>query len=298
MTVSPRFVAGCALLTYVGAYRYYARHLSTRVFELDGSRRTPAHDLRDDIDYVPTNRYLVFGHHYASITGLSPMLGPAIAVIWGWLPATLWVVLGAIFVGAVHDFGALALSLRARGLSIGKITESLIGSRGKTLFHIIIFFLIALAMGVFVHIIATLFSPAFYPESILPSGLLVGIALAAGLVVHRRAWGPGPLTLVGLLAVGLIVWAGVEFPIVGLSVSQWKWLLLGYALLASVLPVWLLLQPRDYINSLLLYVGVGAMYLGFFLTNPSFVAPAINTTPDGAPRDVSVHVHRDRVRRS
>ncbi len=211
------------------------------------------------------------------------MLGPAIAVIWGWLPATLWVVLGAIFVGAVHDFGALALSLRARGLSIGKITESLIGSRGKTLFHIIIFFLIALAMGVFVHIIATLFSPAFYPESILPSGLLVGIALAAGLVVHRRAWGPGPLTLVGLLAVGLIVWAGVEFPIVGLSVSQWKWLLLGYALLASVLPVWLLLQPRDYINSLLLYVGVGAMYLGFFLTNPSFVAPAINTTPDGAP---------------
>ena len=283
MTVSPLFVAGCALLTYVGAYRYYARHLSTRVFELDGSRRTPAHDLRDDIDYVPTNRYLVFGHHYASITGLSPMLGPAIAVIWGWLPATLWVVLGAIFVGAVHDFGALALSLRARGLSIGKITESLIGSRGKTLFHIIIFFLIALAMGVFVHIIATLFSPAFYPESILPSGLLVGIALAAGLVVHRRAWGPGPLTLVGLLAVGLIVWAGVEFPIVGLSVSQWKWLLLGYALLASVLPVWLLLQPRDYINSLLLYVGVGAMYLGFFLTNPSFVAPAINTTPDGAP---------------
>ena len=283
MTVSPLFVAAGAMLAYVVAYRYYARHLATRLFQLDGVRPTPAHALQDDVDYVPTHRFLVFGHHYASITGLSPMLGPAIAVIWGWLPATLWVVVGAIFVGAVHDFGALAVSLRAQGMSIGKVTESLVGARAKTLFHVVIFFLIALAMGVFVHIIATLFSPAFYPESVLPSGVLVGIALAAGVVVRRRGWGPGQLALVGLVVLGLIVWAGVRYPIVGLSVSQWKWLLLGYAWLASVLPVWLLLQPRDYINSLLLYVGVAAMYLGFFLSNPSFVAPALDVAPEGAP---------------
>ena len=283
MTVSPVMVTVAALLTYTVAYRYYARHLAVRLFELDGSRPTPAHTQRDEVDYVPTNRFLVFGHHYASITGLSPMLGPAIAVIWGWLPATVWVVFGAVFVGAVHDFGALAVSLRARGVSIGKVTESLVGTRGKTLFHLVIFFLIALAMGVFVHIIATLFSPTFYPESVLPSGVLIGIALVAGLTARRRSWGPGRLAGLGLVALAVIVWAGVRHPIVGPSVATWKWLLLSYAWLASVLPVWLLLQPRDYINSLLLYAGVGAMYLGFFLTNPSFVAPAFDAAPAGAP---------------
>ena len=283
VSVSPLVVVVCAFVAYGVAYRVYARHLATRLFELDGSRPTPAHTLCDDIDYVPANRYVLFGHHYASITGLSPMLGPAIAVIWGWLPATLWVVFGAIFVGAVHYFGALAVSIRARGMSIGKITEHLIGSRGKTLFHIIIFFLIALAMGVFVHIVATLFSPEFYPESILPTAVLVALAMALGVATHRHGWGLGALTVVGLVAMILLVGAGIHFPIVGPSLAQWKWLLLGYAFVASVVPVWLLLQPRDYINSLLLYVGVGAMYLGFFVTDPSFVAPAIDTSPEGAP---------------
>ncbi len=281
--LSPLVVVVCAVIAYGVAYRVYARYLATRLFGLDGSRPTPAHTLCDDIDYVPTNRYVLFGHHYASITGLSPMLGPAIAVIWGWLPATLWVVFGAIFVGAVHDFGALAVSIRARGMSIGKITERLVGSRGKTLFHIIIFFLIALAMGVFIHIVATLFSPEFYPESILPTVMLVFVAMGMGVATHRHGWGLLPLTVVGLAALLLLVGTGIRYPIVGPSLTQWKWLLLGYAFAASVVPVWLLLQPRDYINSLLLYAGVGAMYLGFFLTNPSFVAPALDTSPEGAP---------------
>jgi carbon starvation protein len=281
--MSPLAVALLALTAYAVAYRFYARYLATRLFELDEKRPTPAHRLRDDIDYIPTNRYVLFGHQFASITGLSPMLGPAIAVIWGWLPATLWVVCGGIFIGAVQDFGALAISLRARGLSIGKITENLVGVRAKTLFHIIIFFLIALAMGVFVHIIATLFSPHFYPESVLPSTLLVGIAIAVGIGMYRRNWGLVPLTLAGFMAMIVLIGVGARYPVVGPSLAEWKWLLLWYAFLASVLPVWLLLQPRDYINSLLLYVGVGAMYLGFLLTNPSFVAPAIDLHPDGAP---------------
>jgi len=281
--MSPLVVVCVAFVAYFAAYRFYARHLATRLFELDASRQTPAHRLRDDIDYVPSNRYVLFGHHYASITGLSPMLGPAIAVIWGWLPATLWVVLGAIFVGAVHDFGALAVSIRAQGLSIGKITENLVGVRAKTLFHAIIFFLIALAMGVFVHIVATLFSPDFYPESVIPSGLLIVLATFMGIAVHRRGWGMGRLTAAGFMTIAALVWMGLRYPIIGPTLAQWKWLLLGYAFAASVLPVWLLLQPRDYINSLLLYVGVGAMYVGFFVSNPSFAAPAIDLAPEGAP---------------
>ena len=281
--MSPLVVATLALTALAIGYRFYSRHLATRLFGLDANRATPAHTLRDDVDYVPTNRFILFGHQYASITGLSPMLGPAIAVIWGWLPATLWIVVGAIFVGAVQDFGAMVVSLRARGLSIGALTEDLVGRRGKTLFHIIIFFLIALAMGVFVHIIATLFSPQFYPESVLPSSLMIVSALVVGLGRYRYKWGLLPLTATALVILVGLVGAGIEYPVVGPSLGQWKWLLLGYAFIASVLPVWLLLQPRDYINSLLLYVGVGAMYLGFALTNPSFAAPAIDLRPEGAP---------------
>ena len=283
MGVSPVAAALLAFAAYWAAYRFYARHLSRRLFALDDARPTPAHRLRDDVDYVPANRYVLFGHQFASITGLSPMLGPAIAVIWGWLPALAWVVLGAVFVGAVHDFGALAVSIRARGLSIGKVTESLVGPRAKTLFHLLIFFLIALAMGVFVHVVATLFSPAFYPESVLPTAVLMLVAVGIGVAIYRLGWDIRALTVAGLPVLLLLVWAGIRHPVIGPSLAQWKWLLLIYSFAASVLPVWLLLQPRDYLNSLLLYAGVAAMYAGFFLTNPSFAAPVLDVDPAGAP---------------
>ncbi len=283
MGVSPVAAALLAFAAYWAAYRFYARHLARRLFALDAARPTPAHRLRDDVDYVPANRYVLFGHQFASITGLSPMLGPAIAVIWGWLPALAWVVLGAVFVGAVHDFGALAVSIRARGLSIGKVTESLVGPRAKTLFHLLIFFLIALAMGVFVHVVATLFSPAFYPESVLPTAVLMLVAVGIGVAIYRLGWDIRALTAAGLLVLLLLVWAGIRYPVIGPSLAQWKWLLLIYSFAASVLPVWLLLQPRDYLNSLLLYAGVAAMYAGFFLTNPSFAAPVLDVDPAGAP---------------
>ncbi|MXY24720.1 MAG: carbon starvation protein A [Acidobacteria bacterium] len=283
MTVSPIAAAAVCLAAYILAYRVYARFLADRVFAIDPSRPTPAVTQTDDVDYVPANRFVLFGHQYASITGLSPMLGPAIAVIWGWLPAMIWVVAGAIFVGAVQDFGALVVSIRARGMSLGQITGNLVGRRGKTLFHLVIFFLIALAMGVFVHVIAVLFTADFYPESVLPSGLLMGIAIAMGIRVHRHGASVRTLTAIGLLLAPALILLGLRYPIIGPSLAQWKWLLLAYSFAASVLPVWLLLQPRDYINSLLLYVGVGAMYIGFVLTNPSFVAPAVDLDPPGAP---------------
>ena len=283
MTVSPLAATLVCLAAYAAAWRFYARFLAERVFAIDPARPTPAARLRDDVDYVPANRYVLFGHQYASITGLSPMLGPAIAVIWGWLPAMAWVVLGAILVGAVHDFGALVVSVRARGASIGKVTENLVGPRGRTLFHLVIFFLIALAMGVFVHVIAVLFSPGFFPEAVLPSGGLVLVAAALGLAVQRGGWSVRGLTAAGLAAAAALAFLGIRHPVTGPSLAQWKWLLLAYAFGASVLPVWLLLQPRDYVNSLLLYAGVGAMYVGFFATDPSFAAPAVDLTPPGAP---------------
>ena len=283
MTMSPLLAALICIAAYVAAYRVYARFLAERVFAIDPARPTPAVRYRDNVDYVPANRYVLFGHQYASITGLSPMLGPAIAVIWGWLPAMLWVVIGAIFVGAVHDFGALVVSIRARGMSLGKVTENLVGQRGKTLFHLVIFFLIALAMGVFVHVIAVLFSPDFYPQAVLPSSGLVIVAAAMGVAVHRGGWSIRSLTAAGLAFALALAFLGIRHPVVGPSLAQWKWLLLIYSFGASVLPVWLLLQPRDYINSLLLYAGVGAMYLGFVATNPSFAAPAVDLSPAGAP---------------
>ena len=273
---------GC-FVAYFVVYRLYARFLGRHVFRLDPEVSTPAEVLRDDVDYVPTNRYVLFGHHYASIAGLSPMLGPAIAVIWGWLPGMLWVVLGTLFIGAVHDFSALVLSMRARGMSIGKVAEDIIGPRAKTLFHILIFFLVSLAMGVFVYICATLFTSEFYPQVVIPTFSLMAIGLVIGWAMFRRRAKLGPATALGFVLMMLAIGAGLTLPSPDLSLGSWSYLLLGYAFLASVLPVWLLLQPRDYINSLLLYLGLGMAYLGFFLLRPQFMAPTIQLNPPDAP---------------
>jgi carbon starvation protein len=295
-------VTALCFVVYFAGYRFYAGWLARRVFLLDPSRPTPAHTLRDEVDYVPTGRWVLFGHHYASITGLSPMLGPAVAVIWGWAPALAWVVLGGLVIGCVHDFGALVVSMRARGSSIGKLTEGIVGRRAKTLFHLIIFFGIALAMGVFVYVIALLFaiSPAWdpelpladassFPSALLPSAALMLIAVAVGYLTHRRGWPLAPLAAGGLALMLAAVWAGLEWPLLGMARDDWPerstWVLvlLGYAFLASVLPVWRLLQPRDFLNSLLLYLGLGLAYAGLFVGAPEFAAPAFRFDPEGAP---------------
>jgi carbon starvation protein len=273
---------GCFVL-YLAGYHLYAKHLAVRIFKLNPEIATPAHQLQDGIDYVPTNKYILFGHHYASIAGLSPMLGPAIAVIWGWVPAMLWVVLGTLFIGAVHDFGALVISMRARGMSVGKVAESIIGRRAKTLFHIIIFFLIALAMGVFVHVCATLLSTAYNPEAIYPSTTLMILALGVGWLVYKKNVSIWHVTWVVFIITLVSIWIGIRLPTIDLSLGRWSVLLLIYSFIASVLPVWLLLQPRDYINSLLLYLGLVSIFLGFFVLRPDFAAPAFQTHPVGAP---------------
>ncbi|MFQ5670578.1 MAG: carbon starvation protein A [Acidobacteriota bacterium] len=281
--MSPALVTFFCFLGYTAAYFLYARFLARRVFRLDQAAVTPAHALADGVDYVPTNRYVLFGHHYASIAGLSPMLGPAVAVIWGWLPALIWVVVGTAFIGGVHDFAALVLSIRARGMSIGKVAEDIMGPRAKTLFHIIIFFLVALAMGVFVYVVADLFTSAYHPEAVGPTFSLMILALIMGWLIYRKGFRIAPLTASAFVLMLILVWVGMDVPVGGVSNEIWSCILLAYAFLASVLPVWMLLQPRDYLNSLLLYLGVGLMFGGFFLLGPSFQAPAIDLSPQGAP---------------
>ncbi len=295
MTMGPASVAICAFAAYFIGYRVYSRYLAQKVFKLDPQRPTPAHTQRDDIDYLPTRPSILFGHHFASITGLAPMLGPAVAVIWGWLPAVLWVVCGAIFVGCVHDFSAMVLSVRHRGNSVGEVARQVISPRARTLFHLIIFFGVALAMGVFVYIIARLFSLELaaghpgYPQAVLPSVLLIAVAMVGGWLLYRKGVSLWWVAVVGftleLVGIGL----GMQFPTMGLSASMWPspgtwtWLLIGYAFIASVLPVWALLQSRDFLNALLLYLGVGLAYVGLLFGGHEFVAPATRFSPEGAP---------------
>lgn len=281
--MEPVVVAAACLAAYALVYYFYARYLGSNIFKLDPSRLTPAHSEEDGVDYVPCRRVILFGHHYASIAGLAPMLGPAIAVIWGWLPAMLWVVLGTLFIGAVHDFGALVVSMRHRGLSIGKIAEDLIGRRAKSLFLLIILFLICLVMGVFVRVVAGLFTAVFYPESVFPTFSLMVVAMAMGWVTYKRLVTMGKATAVGFLLMLASIVIGLQMTKPDLAIETWVLILLVYAFAASTLPVWLLLQPRDYLNSLLLYIGLGVAYLGFFFLRPDFAAPLMDLHPSAAP---------------
>lgn len=290
-----------AIGAYIIGYRFYSKFLATRIFNLRADFVTPAYQKNDGIDYVPTQKFVLFGHHYASIAGLAPMLGPAVAVIWGWFPAMMWVVLGALLVGCVHDFSSLVVSVRAKGMSIGKVAEGIIGKRAKTLFHLVIFFLLSLAMGVFVYVIAFLFSPApspeqvniHFPQAVFPSFGLMVIAAIIGWLGYKQgvSWKImtpiGFLVLLGLVFVSksetFLISTGLNNPEAAPNVAGWSVILLSYAFLASVLPVWSLLQPRDFLNSLLLYFGLGGLYVGLFIIQPEFVAPAIRSHPEGAP---------------
>jgi len=282
--VNAFILALLALVLFFVAYHTYGRFFSRRVLGLDPNLPTPAHSKRDGIDFMPANKYVLFGHHFASIAGVGPILGPAIAVIYGWVPAIIWTIVGAILVGGVHDLGALAASVRHEGRSIGDLTEELVGHRARNLFLVLAFFLLAVVLAVFSITMATLFRGC--PQSVFPSFALIAIAVLVGLLMYKTNIGLPAATLIGLVLFVLAIWYGTGHPMGEmLSRSSWAWilLLLAYAYVASVLPVWLLLQPRDYINSFALYGGLGLMYIGLFIARPEMVAPAVQLHPTGAP---------------
>ncbi|MEE9605728.1 MAG: carbon starvation protein A, partial [Candidatus Scalindua sp.] len=266
------------------SYLFYSRFLAKKIYRLDSNIITPAHEFKDGIDYVPANKHVLFGHHFTSIAGAAPIIGPAIAVIWGWLPALLWVVIGTIFIGAVHDFGCLVISAKNKGHSIGDLTGKVIGKRAQALFLTIIFFLTWIVIAVFAYVIATLFSQ--FPTTVLPVNIQIIVAITIGIIIYRTRFGILIPSIIALLILYTFIYLGVYFPVhlpafVGGQVESWIILLFVYAFIASVLPVWLLLQPRDFINSHQLFVGLGIMYLGLFILHPPMVAPALNLGVEG-----------------
>jgi carbon starvation protein len=279
-------LAVVVLALFALGYRFYSRFLAERVFGLRRDEPVPSRQYGDGVDYVPTRMHVLWGHHYTSIAGAAPIVGPALAVIWGWVPALLWVTIGTLSMGAVHDFSALVISLRHRGRSIGDIAGMVIGPRARTLFLIIISFLIWVVLAVFAYIIGTLFIS--YPASVFPINIQIVVAVVLGWLVYRGGWSIVGPSIVGYLILLTAVFYGESFAaavpaVAKISVGTWVWLLMIYSFVASVLPVWLLLQPRDYLNAHQLLTGLLLLTAGLIVLHPTVQAPAFNPSPEGAP---------------
>ncbi|MEM7699135.1 MAG: carbon starvation protein A [Verrucomicrobiota bacterium] len=275
-------IAVGAFVLYLVAYFTYGRWLSRRIFRLDPNAPVPSVALRDDKDYVPTKRSILFGHHFTSIAGTGPIVGPALAVIWGWVPALLWVLFGSIFIGAVHDFGSLVVSLRNRGQTVGEIAGRVLAPRTRVLFLSILFLALTIVLAIFGLVIAAVFRS--YPAAIFPCLVQIPLAIAIGLFLHRRGVNiliPSILALVVMLLTVAFGDVGIlgkfNAALASWPLMTWAAVLLLYSYVASVLPVWTLLQPRDYINSLQLLTVLALVVLGL-LVAAVFGGPA----PEGS----------------
>jgi carbon starvation protein len=294
---------------FIVAYHTYGRWLARRIFQLDAAAEVPSRQLRDDVDFVPTRKEVIFGHHFTSIAGTGPIVGPAIAIMWGWLPALLWVVLGSIFIGAVHDLGSLVISLRNQGQTVGDIAGRVIAPRMRILFLVVLVMALWIVLAIFGLVIASVFR--MFPESVLAVWLQIPIALGIGLWLHRRGAGLLLPSIIALALMYLTVWFGAACPgmtweggalgafirsanawLASWPVWVWVAVLLAYCYVASVLPVWLLLQPRDYINALQLISTLGLIVFGIGWVGTmgdahgrpvEMVAPMVNLHPLNAP---------------
>ncbi|SDL22818.1 carbon starvation CstA family protein [Tessaracoccus oleiagri] len=286
-------VIGLAVFAF--GYLVYSKYLANRVLKLDEAFVTPSHELNDGIDYVPTNKFILWGHHFTSVAGAAPIVGPAVAIIWGWLPAFLWVTIGTVFFAGMHDLGALWASQRNKGRSIGSLSARYIGKRGSYLFLVVIFLLLLMVVTAFAVVITGLLINT--PSSVIPAWGAIVVAVLVGLAIYRAKWPLLPVTVVGVVTLYALIVVGDRVPVVlpenflGIGPAAfWIIVLFVYGGLASLLPVWLLLQPRDYINGVQLFVGLallyGAVLIGTLLgaDATTIVAPMINTAvPEGTP---------------
>lgn len=293
--MSAIWLAVFGLVVFFLGYRFYSRYIAERVYRLDPDYVTPAHQFNDGVDFVPTRKWILWGHHFTSVAGAAPIVGPAIALYWGWLPALLWVVFGTAFAAGVHDFGALVLSARNKGQSIGTLCNRLIGKHAKILFLFIILILLLMVNAVFAWVIASLFIKE--PGSVLSIFIQIPLAIWVGYSVLRKKgrmlW-PALIALVVMYGAAVLA-SRVEFlqidlvrymggdgaTVMGLDAMSmafliWIAVLLIYVYFASTLPVWVLLQPRDYINAQQLVVGLLMLYGGLLVLNPELTAPAYN----------------------
>ena len=293
--MSPVLLMLIGLAIFAAGYLFYSKYLGRSIFRLDPAFKTPAHELNDGVDYVPTNKFILWGHHFTSVAGAAPIVGPAVAVIWGWLPAFLWVTLGTVFFAGMHDLGALWASNRNKGRSIGALSERYIGKRGAGLFLVVIFLLLLMVIAAFAVVIKNLLIST--PSAVIPTWGAIVVALLVGVAVYRLRWNLIPVTIVGVVALYALIVLGDRVPVtlpddfLGMGPATfWILALFLYGAIASLLPVWVLLQPRDYINGVQLFVGLILLF-GSVLTATLFssgglqiVAPAINTAvPEGTP---------------
>ena len=265
----------------------YSKFIAEKIYQLDPNYQTPAHRFEDGVDFVPTNKFVLWGSHFTAVAGAAPIVGPAIAVYWGWAPALLWVTLGSIFFAGVHDFGALWASNRHDAKSIGALSESIVSTRVRSVMMVIIFLLLVLVNAMFGTIIAN--DMVIYPESVFPAWAAIPVAIAIGVLIRRKF----NLLLISIIGVAILyftIYIGSNMPmalpgdIFGLGErGNWIILLYVYAGIASMLPVWLLLQPRDYINGAQLVLGLIILYSAVLLTMPNVAAPMFNDVVEGTP---------------
>jgi carbon starvation protein len=280
-----------AFAGYIIMYQLYGKFIGAKIFALSGAAKTPAVEMEDGVDYVPTKKEIIFGHHYTSIAGTGPIVGPAIAIIWGWLPALLWVFIGSIVMGAVHDFGALIISMRNQGKSISEYTSKYINNRTKIFFFLIVFLELWIVIAIFGLIIAIVF--AMYPQSVFPVWLEIPIAVYLGYAIYKKGANAMTWSIIAVIVMYVTVIIGAYLPIKLPAIAGipptgvWTIILLIYAFIASTLPVTTLLQPRDFINSHQLVIAMALLVLGVLFSGLAgrleIVAPAVQLSPAESP---------------
>ena len=276
---------------YILMYKFYGKFIGQKIFGLDDSNKAPSVQQEDGIDYVPTKKEIIFGHHFTSIAGTGPIVGPAIAVIWGWLPALLWVFLGAIIMGAVHDFGALIISMRNQGKSISEFTTKYINPRTRIFFFLIVLLSLWIVIAIFGLVIAIIFS--IFPQSVLSVWLQIPISVFLGYMIYKKGASISIWSILSVVALYLTMllsaWLPIKLPVIfGIPpTGTWTIILLIYAYVASVLPVTTLLQPRDFINAYQLLIAMTLLTLGVVFSalggDLTFVAPVVDLHPKEAP---------------
>ncbi len=274
-------IISCVLLLWLFlGYKIYGSFIEKKVIKIDDSQPTPAQELNDGIDYSPAKKPLLFGHHFSSIAGAGPILGPLLGVLYfGWLGALLWVAIGSVFLGAVHDYTSLMVSVKNKGTSLADISEKTLGLRTKIIFSLFLWFALALVIAVFAVVASqTLVSQ---PEIVIPTFGLIFMAMIFGWLIYKKGINIPLATVSALIVLFLLIYLGNKYPVsppaqvLGLSAQNfWFYILIIYSLFASSLPVWFLLQPRDYISTWILFLGLGAGYIGLIIAHPSINAPA------------------------
>lgn len=270
-----------SMIIFFIAYVTYGSWLCKK-WGIDPSKKTPAERLRDNVDYMPTPPAVLMGHHFSSIAGAGPIVGPITAAVFGWVPVMLWIIIGSIFFGGVHDFGSLFASLRFDGKTIGQIIDATLGKRGKFLFSVFAYVTLLVVIAAFANIVAATFVAS--PQSATASLLFIALAVCFGLSVYRFGVKLSIGTVFGVILLVAAIWAGNTFPL-HLDKNTWVCILMAYIFIASIAPVWILLQPRDYLNSFLLYACIAFALIGIIIYQPTMQLPAFtsfNPSPDGS----------------